>query len=76
MTILGFKRYQNQDLIYEFSAVELLTDDMPKRLRPEILEWLQTSPIGRWEYVYELGFFVGIVFEKQEDAALFKMVWF
>jgi hypothetical protein len=54
---------------------DTLTQENPQIPIPEIVEWLNECPEGRWSYIFDLGDIWGVSFEKEEDAVLFKMRW-
>jgi hypothetical protein len=61
---------------YEFPlARHTLTNEMPPLPLPEVIEWLNECPEGRWSYIFDLGDIWGVSFEKEEDAIHFKMRW-
>lgn len=54
---------------------DTLTQENPQIPIPEIVEWLNECPEGRWSYIFDLGDIWGVSFEKEEDVVLFKMRW-
>lgn len=52
-----------------------LTADTPYQPRQDVVNWLNESLTGKFQYIFDLGDLWGISFEKEEDALLFKMTW-
>ncbi|NJO63344.1 MAG: hypothetical protein HC836_35565 [Richelia sp. RM2_1_2] len=66
----------DQTFIFQLPlTAQTLTETMPSRPRQDIVDWLSTTPTGKFQYIFELGDLWGISFENEEDAIQFKLTW-
>ena len=67
-----------ESVSFEFKlplTATILTEDAPHRPLQDIINWLDTSPQARFQWIFQLGDLTGIAFEREDDAVWFKTTW-